>query len=307
MVNLQDEGERCKTSLKEFTANIVTRLDISHSEAEGLHKYDRSRRDGNIYLHFPFCFLEAFPGLTVEPVRNIALSAILWMSYMRAQDDAVDKNGDVEPNSLFLRDLYLRQSLHLLYMIFPPDSTFWNSYSSYFDEYARAVLCEKRSHSGRDAWDENEFNVIAKGKAAMAKYPIAGLAALSGHNENVSLLTESLDSFHVGYQYWDDVVDWKADLASLRYSLLLRKAFERLTPEQQKQSPIRLRESLAYMIYYSGLAEDDLKRSYNWLQRAFDLSLEAGCTVWADYVKRLQKQTVVLARDLRSIAQDCAS
>ena len=55
----------------------------------------------------------------------------------------------------------------------------------------------------------------------MAKYPVAALAILSGRDEKMPLLTQSLDCFYVGYQYWDDLIDWKQDVANSRYSLLL--------------------------------------------------------------------------------------
>jgi hypothetical protein len=133
----------------------------------------------------------------------------------------------------------------------------------------------------------------------MAKYPLAALAELSGHYENLALLTESLDCFHVGYQYWDDVVDWKEDFASSKYSLLLTRAFERI--ENREGSPDELRERIGHAVYYLGLAEANLQQSGRWLQRACDLSTEAGCLVWANYVKKLQRQTAVLAADMRSI------
>jgi hypothetical protein len=302
LLSLREEGSRCKASLQAFTENLIAKLGVSQPEAEKLRQYDRSRRDGNMYLHFPFCFLEAFAGIAVEDVRTIALSGVLWMSYMRAQDDAVDKDRAAEPILVFLRDLYLRESLRLLYTIFAADSRFWESYSTYFNEYAHAVLCEDRNHSSIESrYDEEEFRVIARGKAAMAKYPVAALAVLSGRNEKMALLTESLDCFHVGYQYWDDVVDWKEDIAASKCSLLLARAFERVAPEECKGEPDRVRERIGHIVYYSGLAEENLEQSHRWLQRASEFSVEAGCTVWADYVKRLQKQTAVLANDLRSI------
>ena len=301
-LNLQEEGARCKASLEAFTENLIAKLQVSQREAERLRKYDSSRNAGNVYLHFPFCFREAFTTVALQDVRTIALSGILWMSYMRAQDDTIDKPGTVDPTLLFLRDLYLRESLHLLYGILPHNSKFWNFYSTYFDEYAQSVLCEKGNHSSIESrYDDAEFHRIAKGKAAMAKYPVAALAVLSGDEEKMLLLTESLDCFHVGYQYWDDLVDWKEDLTNSKYSLLLARALEHITPEKRTVPPDQLREKIGRVVYYSGLAEEQLDRSFKWLERAYELSLTAGCTVWGTHVKRLQKQIVVLAADLCSI------
>lgn len=303
-LNLQEEGARCKASLEAFTDRLTAKLVVSELEAERLRKYDNSRKDGNVYLHFPFCFREAFTTVGLDDIRTIALSGILWMSYMRTQDDTIDKAETADPNLLFLRDLYLRESLHLLYRIFPYNSRFWNFYSTYFDEYARAVLREKRNHSSIESdYIEDEFHSIAKGKAAMAKYPVAAQAVLTGQDEDdtLLLLTESLDCFHVGYQYWDDLVDWKEDLANSKYSLLLARALQHIAPEQRMVPPDQLRERIGRVVYYSGLAEEQLDRSFKWLERAYELSLTAGCTVWAAHVKKLQKQTEVLAGDLRSL------
>jgi squalene-hopene/tetraprenyl-beta-curcumene cyclase len=301
-IDLGEEGARCKTSLERFTETLIIKLELSQTQAEQLRKYDRSRRNGNMYLHFPFCFREAFPAIEVERVRIIALSAVMWMSYMRAQDDTIDRNTSVDPLILFVRDLYLRESLHLLYALFPAESKFWNSYSAYFNQYATSVLRETQNHfAARSQYDVEEFCAIAKGKAAMAKFPVAALAELSGSSEKVSLLTESLDCFHVGYQYWDDVVDWKEDLAASKYSLLLSRATERSTSEDLNVSADRLQEIIGCAVYFGGLAESNLQESYRWLQQSADLAIKAGCTIWANYVYRLQKQTANLANDLRSL------
>jgi hypothetical protein len=300
--SLEEEGVRCKASLAAFTERLIVRLGVSERQAEKLRNYDRSRIHGNMYLHFPFCFLEAFAGVAVDDVRTVSLSGVLWMSYMRAQDDTVDKQGTLDPTFLFLRDLYLRESVHLLCGLFPYASPFWASYSTYFDEYARAVLLENRNHASIESpYDEEEFCIIAKGKAAMAKYPLAALAILSARDEKMLLLTESLDYFHVGYQYWDDLVDWKEDLAASKYSFLLVRALERIAPEERKDVHDQARGKIGHVLYYSGLAEEHLNRSYNCLERACELSRSAGCTIWANYVRDLQKQVVSLANDLRSI------
>ena len=78
------------------------------------------------------------------------------------------------------------------------------------------------------------------------------------------LLTESLDCFHVGYQYWDDLVDWKKDLANSNYYLLAR-ALEH-TPAKRSVSPDQLREKIGRVIYYAGLAEEQLNQSFQWLR-----------------------------------------
>ena len=307
-IDLREEGARCKASLEQFTEGLIENLALSPSEAEQLCSYDHSRRNGNMYLHFPFCFLEAFSDVALEQVRTIALSGVLWMTYMRAQDDAIDKNRSVEPALLFVRDLYLRESLRLLYAIFPTDSKFWHAYSTYFNQYAIAVLSEMRNHSSAESdYGEEEFCTISKGKAAMAKYPVAALGELSEKSGSLTLLLESLDCFHIGYQYWDDVVDWKEDLMCSKFSLLLSRAIREVTVEELNGSPAKLRERVGNIVYYSRLAEANLEESHRWLQRAFELATEAGCSVWANYVSKLQNQTAVLANDLRTIMRSQTS
>jgi hypothetical protein len=301
-VSLQEEGARCKASLQAFTSSVIARLALSASNAGQLLTRDSATRDGNVYFHFPFCFREAFPGVTLEHLRALALSGALWMSYMRVQDDTIDCFTAGDPAMLFLRDIYLRESLSLLYGIFPYESGFWTFYSAYFDEYARSVLAEKSERlSAASRYLDDDFHRIAKGKAAMAKYPVAAQAVLSGRLRVLPILEESLDSFHVGYQYWDDLVDWKEDLGNANYSLLLATAIQHLAPDQRDLPDVALREAIGRVVYYSGLAEEHLERSCTWFERAYELSLAAGCAAWGTHVKRLQTQTVELARDLRAI------
>jgi hypothetical protein len=304
LLALQEEGMQCKASLRAFTEDLIGKLGLSRREAEWLRRYDASRGEGNVYLYFPFCFREVFTTVALEDIRTLALSGILWMSYMRARDDTIDESGTADPTLLFLRDLYLRESLHLLYKLFPYSSRFWIYYSRYFDEYARAVLCERGNHSSVNSkYDLDDFHSIAKGKAAMAKYPVAAQAVLCGQEEKMAALTDSLECYYVGYQYWDDLMDWKEDLANSRYSLLLARALEHLSQENRTISD-QLREQVARVIYYSGLAIEHLDRSFEWSERAYGLSLTAGCTIWAAHIKTLLQRIAVLKSDLSSMISE---
>jgi hypothetical protein len=300
-LNLEAEGERCKASLQAYTQSLIKRLGVPQNQAERLHSYDQSRRAGNVYLYFPFCFADVFPNLAIDNLRMLSLSATLWISQMRARDDALDRPGTVDPYVLFLRDAYLRESLHLLYRFIPSNSKFWSLYSTYFDEYASAVLQEQDNNVYADAIDDASFHCIAKGKAAMAKYPVAALAVLSGPEDKLPLLAEALDYFHIGYQYWDDLVDWKEDFETSKYSLVLARAIARIPPERRSGQRDKLRAQVGRVVYYSGLAQQQLDEAFKWFERAYELSLTAGAAIWAEHVKRLQQQTVTLANDLRSI------
>jgi hypothetical protein len=170
------------------------------------------------------------------------------------------------------------------------------------------VLFEISDHSSVEStYDTADFHRIAKGKAAMAKYPVAAQAVLSGRDDKMFPIAESLDCFHVGYQYWDDLVDWKKDLANSKFSLLLANALKQIPSETRTLPPDQLRSRIARVLYYSGLAEEQLDHSFTWLERAHELSVEAGCVTWATHVKALQKQIVVLKADLRSLMSKQAS
>jgi hypothetical protein len=301
---LGDEGRRCKATLKSFTASVIQELDLSAADVQALRRSDDAKADRNVYFYFPFCFVEVFPSVPVDQVRDVALSGILWMSYMRSQDDAIDRSATAFPTSLFLRDLYLRRSLHVLYGRFPPASPFWEHFDTFFGQYARAVVLEKRLASPDAPYTTDEYEAIAKGKAAMAKCTVAALAVLSGDGAALPVLCEAIDCFHVAYQYWDDLKDWKEDLASSNPSYLLARARARLDRQQRSAVGPDLECELGRAIHYAGLADDQLAGSFRWGQKAYELALQAGCRIWATHVQRLQMQTSVLRSDLRSIAHE---
>jgi len=56
------------------------------------------------------------------------------------------------------------------------------------------------------------------------------------------------------------------DIASSKYSLLLARALERIPLEERNGQPDQLRERIGHLIYYSGLAEENLDESQKWLQ-----------------------------------------
>lgn len=298
------EGVRCKVALEEFTENLVSRLALPRSAADVLRRFDASLLSGSVYLHFPFCFCDAFPAVQLDHVRALSLSGVLWMSYMRTQDNTIDTGGHADAVALFLRDIYLRESVHILHSMFPVCSAFWDFYSTYFDEYARAVLREQEHRFPADDVQhyETEYPAIAKGKAAMAKYPVAALAVLSGDSSALPLLCESLDCFHIGYQYWDDLVDWREDLSARQYTPLVAKAMAHLEPEDRTRPPDQLADKVGRIIYYSQLVQQQLDGAACWLDRAYEKSCSASCPAWSANIEKLQTQVSTLATDLRSIA-----
>jgi hypothetical protein len=112
---------------------------------------------------------------------------------------------------------------------------------------------------------------------------------------------ESVDEFHVGYQFWDDLVDWKEDLISNNFSFLLSTAIEKLPAERRRLAVSDLPELIGPVLYRSGLADDHLGRALKCFERSHDLAIAAGANWWAAHVMVMTNQVARLAADLKSI------
>ena len=181
--------------------------------------------------------------------------------------------------------LVFRSALNILTSIFNSSSNFWNFFSKYEREFTNAILFEKAKHTGIvTPFPFTEFEVIAKGKAAMAKYITAALAILSNKPSNIEKLEKSQDYFNIAFQLYDDLKDWKIDYKNCNYSYLLSTVIyeNQLEDKIQSSNPPDL-ESIGRMIYLSKAAENQLDGAILSFHKA--ATYGKSCSLWLKKIK----------------------
>ena len=302
--DLQGESIQCKVKLQTFTADLMESLRVSSNDMTKLVEADRSRKDRNVYFHLPFCFAQAFP-VGLDALRQLSYAGVLWISYARFQDDVIDGSAQASATYMLLKDLYLIESLRQMHGVLGSESTYWSYFDKYHSQFVEAILQEKYREADRTLpYSDETFRTIATGKAAMAKCAVAALGVLGAREAAIGPLAESLDAYHIAYQRYDDVVDWKADLSAGARTQLLDAIEGALTPQERALAPDDRIRPMARALHYKGIADGYLSEAIRWCERASWLAAKEGCRTWVGNVQRLQTVISALQGDLRTLTQE---
>jgi len=257
--------------------------------------------------YYPFLFADAFPRVSPEKVRQVAIAGHLYAKHLVIQDRLIDDQmGKENPEKclcILLADLLHEKSLAILHALFIPDSSFWRFLQDYHREFVRAVFLETIKHKDRiSSYTEEERRQIAIGKSALAKAATAALAVLANQGEKISRLAASQDWFADGMQLYDDLKDWKKDFQLGQYSHLLNRiliegGFAAETRTGSKPSI----KSIGQVLYYSGMAEELLDRVDRACLEAIGIVEEIRCPGWIEYIESRRAECHSLKADLNQI------
>ena len=223
----------------------------------------------NFYYYYPFLFWEAFPGVTCQDAKTIAISGRLYLDHICTLDAFIDDFNPRNGHLPLLSALLHERALILIASLFPSSSEFWQHLWRFHQEFAGAVLVEKRSHFGRvQAYEDNEFFRLAKGKSALSKAAIAALAVLNGTPEKMSDLCASQDYFNAALQMFDDIKDWKIDFKKQRFSYLITRGVIEAGLTDVADGSSAVIDRLGRHLYYSGTMEAAIDLASEWSELA---------------------------------------
>lgn len=173
--------------------------------------------EGVLYQTYPFMLRGAYPSVDDEQVKTLSMG--LWMLFESVflSDKVVD--GDAAeggwPGETMLRVQAMQMEAHAqFHRLFPPDSPFWARLRDAWVAYARTCLLERRLAEDPARVDRHNAVEVAAGKFPFSHLAVHGLAALSGDDAKTEPLVQSLVHFDLVTCYWDDIRDWRKDMAA---------------------------------------------------------------------------------------------
>lgn len=314
-VNIVAEERKIIKALSEYERKI--RLILNPNLTEGSKKKKGTSSEGitspslflkrkgtiNFYIYYPFLFWEEFPQVPLGKVEALAVSWREFLNFILDMDEVFDRQSSVDPKLILRGTLFLKESLRLLYSIFPQSSPFWRYFEKYFKEFAQSVLLEHSKHFGViTPYSTEEMQSIAKGKAAMSKCVTAALSVLSKNEEKIEALSISQDYFNIAFQLYDDLKDWKEDYDNQRYSYLLTRVIQKYNADKKhKRSNLPNSEIIGRCVYFSGSAENQLREAENFLDKA-KIPVEGfKCCHWFRIIADFKKSCEQLRVDLKEI------
>jgi len=239
------------------------------------------------YDYYPYLFKEKFNDVKKEAFRVLSISGALYLRYLLLNDDLMDSKDIINPSNILYSNFLRSKSLNLLYTLFPSSSIFWKYFDKYNKEFTNAVLLERTKHFGViSPYSYSEFEIIAMGKSAMAKYVTTALALLNNSPEKIESLEKSQDYFHTAFQLNDDLEDWKEDYLNHNYSHLLTNIIyeygleEQVTPDNKPSL-----ETIGKALYLSNAVENQMNNAIKYLKKAVFYGL--NCALWIDNIEKM--------------------
>lgn len=263
-----------------------------------------------VYDCFPFLFVPDFPTVKLDDLRILAKASRLYSLHAFLCDTIIDTQGLKRADALMRSNVLLSESMHLLYQLFPSQSSFWQQFQQIMHTYLGAIRLEQQ-------WRQQpirEFHLptaehIAEGKSALSKAAIIGLAILSGSSECQSVLVQSVEKANIGFQFYDDLRDWKEDLITGQPSLILAELFREMnytsillaTDERSAMIP-----QMKQCLYTSDLARAAADRAASYFQQAQSVldtlpqnSQESGQQItWRRLLRDAYRAVTELEKDL---------
>lgn len=220
------------------------------------------RQTPRIYDAYPLLFAPAFPGIERTQLADLVVAGKLLSDSILAFDAVVDERMDSGRRAA---DVARGQSMQLeahwiLAKLFPAESSFWISLRADYLEYLAAMQAERAL--AVDKLDEQALVDVARGKTAVARSCLSAMGILSGCPGVAADLSIALTDFYLARQMWDDLMDWREDLASGQQTLLLARALHELRGEAREP------HTVGVAIYFNGHADHVLAIGERALTRA---------------------------------------
>jgi len=261
------------------------------------------------FYYLPFLFADAFPGLSRDRLRTLCLSNRILLEAILIQDRQIDESRPWSPEQLYLVSAYHHRAMELLLPLLPPEDPFWPGAERCFQRYARAVLREQfRRRHRLSPYGQREFAALAAGKVALIQTTPRAMAALSGSRRFLSALLRSQTLFLVGFQAFDDLKDWKEDLANRNFThLLTRVLAEEELAGRAARGDIPAPQEVGGVLYGRGFAAEQLRSAERLFERALRLARDAPVPLWREVLRGFARNCREMRNDFDEIRRRAAS
>lgn len=171
--------------------------------------------------------LPAFPEVTSRDAETLGRFCRLYAGSILLHDRLLD--GDFrldEAATSAMRIVAMQYEAHrALDHLFGPNAVFWSRFRDYLVAYARAFVTELSFRRGRPPAElTSELGLsVAIAKHGVAKTIVAALVELTGREDLLVPLCDSVDAVAVAFQMRDDLEDWRFDLWTKTPSILLAR------------------------------------------------------------------------------------
>jgi hypothetical protein len=262
----------------------------------------------NPYTYYPFLFSDAFPSIKLSQLRHLSVAALFLLHHVLLTDDAVDEGGADAWRAVMAGSAFQLRAWQSLCAAFGKRPCAWPDLLKHHDEYSIAVAMECLHHrSSPEPYAPEDLIRVVAGRCAVAKIIPSAMCAIAGQPHLDPLFGRSQDHYWLAESLLDDMLDWKRDLETSRYSYLLTRAMEDLGGPAHLNALGRdaCLQAIGKHLYGSGFLDEYLQEIVEHFGKAKDAAQSAGSRRWLAYLDKAQAEAYArqarLRREIRSL------
>jgi hypothetical protein len=245
-------------------------------------------------------FAEAFPEIADDVVLDLGRAAQMCARSLIVADKIIDADDALPASRLTLGLLALQYETYAsLTALFPQHSSFWSNYDRYYGRVIGAILTEQSLKDAGSEAEPAEMLTLAADKNALHCGIAAAFCCLSGRDDRLTDMEESLGAFAVATQIVDDVHDWKIDLVAGTPSTLNTRGG---VLGRHKSMAISTEEA-ASALFGNRHVSDALTLALEYFQSAQSLASRQGLTRWSRFLASRERAAADFLHQIESASR----
>lgn len=158
--------------------------------------------------------------------KSFSLGNLFGTALILLQDKLIDEQetGNTSAGEIILSSNIMYYKWIKEYQrVFISSHLFWVLFEKYLEEFTRATIWEKNKHWNKINEFKNDDLIHIGQKYSLLKISAAGICLYGKKNDWINVYSELINYYHIGFQLYDDLIDWKDDLNKKNYTYFLTK------------------------------------------------------------------------------------
>jgi len=248
-----------------------------------------------------YWFADAFGLRDKKVYRKLGLGLIYSALTTTIRDDIIDSESPPDPQCAKLLNYYNYKYLEVFEELFNKDSVFWYHLAKGFQETARYeswnLLFNNRLNV--DPFSESFLEESSRYFTAVVMPTLTAIAILTDNESKISVASEFLRHFSMGWRIYDDFCDWKRDLKvdGFNHSSIL------LYILQYVQGETDLNEEIVYSMF---LNPEFIGKSYGAILHFYEAAKSDVSGLNCKYLTKFMEEQISFHTKRRDNILSCA-
>lgn len=267
--------------------------------------FERARKTESgpcVTFYIPFWFADVFGERDRETVKQIAMGSYYLYHFVTLRDDVLDEQGINATEYLRLSDVMLEKCLGI-YSQFASRQKLTFHFDRFMHQQKHAEAYLSRHQGKLVPYEVEDFEMMGE-KAALLKLSLPVFKEIrQGRGPHFFRCVEkATNTAAVGFQFLDDLLDWRDDLENGFYTYPLWMA---LCSRRQKVRDSRgyTQDKVSEELYLNGIAEHILKKSNEYLTLSKGLFADLDGKYLVEFLDSTIRQNSGLIKVMQSKKQ----